>query len=301
MSDEKFGIILAGGTGSRLSPLTMSLNKQLLPVFDKPMIYYPLSTLMLAGVRNICVVTSSEFKLNYKNLLGDGRRFGINIVYRVQDQPTGIPDAFNICADLIRDKETWLILGDNIFVGEGFIERLQSNMSKSAQIFTLKTNNPSPFGVVDFDDFGQPCKIVEKPKEFISNVISVGLYRYRKNLLHNLKHIKKSARGETEITDLNNVYLSQNDLECNPLGRGMFWCDAGTPDSLLDAANYICSMQRANNFLIGSPEEIALHNKWISPLELIDELELRGIKTAYSQYLYTLASDLGGERAHNEA
>lgn len=300
MPNEKFGIILAGGTGSRLNPLTNSLNKQLLPVFDKPMIYYPLSTLMLAGIKNICLITNREFEHNYKKLLGDGQKFGVNIIHRVQEQPTGIPDAFKICEDLILDKEAWLILGDNIFVGEGFIERLTSNMSKSAQIFTLKTNNPNAFGVLDFDDFGKPRRIVEKPTEHISNVISVGLYRYRNNLSNNLKKIKKSARGETEISDLNNIYIDQNDLECNPLGRGMFWCDAGTPETLLDAANYVRSMQRVNNFLIGSPEEIALNKGWILPSELIDELETTGVKTPYSQYLHSLAIKISKTGTSNE-
>ena len=292
MTHNKLGIILAGGSGTRLKPLTHIINKHLLPVFDKPMIYYPISTLMQAGIRDIIIITSPQHINSFKALLGDGSQLGINLEYRVQEEPGGIPQAFQICSDLILNREVWLILGDNIFFGQGFTEHLQRPMSSDAQIFALKVRNPSDFGVIELDVNENPIKIVEKPAQPISELASVGLYRYRHGLEETLRLIKPSVRGELEITDINNLYLEHSKLELNILGRGLYWCDAGTPDRLLDAGHFIKLAQSSNNYIIGCPEEIGLNAGWLDPALVVKKFKLNPAKTIYEKYVLQVAQAL---------
>lgn len=289
MQTNSLGIILAGGSGTRLRPMTNVINKHLLPVFDKPMIYYPISTLMQANIRDIVIITSSEHVSNFERLLGDGNKFGVNFDYRIQESAGGIPQAFEICADLIPNKEVWLTLGDNIFFGQGFSEHLKRPMKKDSQVFALKVKNPSDFGVVELDSYGKPLSITEKPKIPKSELASVGLYRYRSGLEHKLKQLTPSLRGELEITDINNMYIKDGQLELNILGRGLYWCDAGTSDRLLEVGQFIRLSQNSNNYLIGCPEEIALNNGWISPRSIVEKFTQNQPKNHYENYVYQLA------------
>lgn len=253
------------------------------------MIFYPISTLMQANIRDIVIISSKEQIRNFEALLGDGTKFGINFVYRIQENAGGIPQAFEICADLIPNKEVWLTLGDNIFFGQGFSEHLKRPMAKDAQIFALKVKNPRDFGVVEIDSFGNPLSIVEKPKIPKSELASVGLYRYRAGLEYKIKQLTPSSRGEFEITDINNMYIKDDQLELNILGRGLYWCDAGTIERLLEAGQFIKLSQNSNNYLIGCPEEIALDYGWINPSYILEQFTKYRPKNHYQEYVYRLA------------
>ena len=281
------GIILAGGTGSRLYPLTSTVNKQLLPVHDKPLIYYPLTTLISSGIKDICVVASAPDLEHYRQLLGSGQNFGINLSYLVQDKPTGIPQAFPICRDFIGTDNVTLILGDNIFVDSGEIRRTIQGFETGSTIFSYQVKNPSRFGVVEFDRDGFPQKLVEKPTKTKSRSAIPGLYIYDPKVIFLASSLKSSFRGETEITDLNNLYLSRDELTVKALSRGTTWIDAGTPSALSRATNYIFTIETNHGLKIGCPEEAALIRG------LIDETKLEALiskmhECEYKQYLADL-------------
>nr|BCB22825.1 glucose-1-phosphate thymidylyltransferase [Erysipelothrix tonsillarum] len=265
------GIILAGGSGTRLHPLTITVSKQLLPVYDKPMIYYPLSTLMLAGIREILIISTPNDLDNYRNLLGDGTQLGLILEYAVQEKPEGLAQAFVIGESFIGEEKVALILGDNIFYGRNFIKSLENarNMNNGALVFGYPVQNPSDFGVVEFDKNGQVLSIQEKPSKPMSNYAVTGLYFYDNDVIDIAKNIKPSARGELEITDINKEYLRRNSLTVEILGRGFAWLDTGTITSLLEASNFIEIIQKRTGVLISSPEEIAYTNGWINKNQFI--------------------------------
>lgn len=280
------GIILAGGSGTRLYPITKAISKQLLPIYDKPMIYYPLSVLMLANIREILIISNPEFISLYKELLGDGSKFGLSIQYKKQDKPRGLADAFIVGEDFIGGDSVCLILGDNIFYGHGFTGLLKNATSNKdgATIFGYFVKNPIDFGVVEFDKNGNAISLEEKPKNPKSNYAIPGLYFYDNEVINIAKNVKPSARGEIEITDVNKEYLKRNKLKVEVLGRGFAWLDTGTTDSLLNAADFVRTVQKRQGFYIACLEEIAYHNGYISK----EELEIRAKeldKTEYGQYL----------------
>ena len=281
------GIILAGGTGSRLYPLTSAVNKQLLPVHDKPLIYYPLTTLISSGVKDICIVASTTDLVHYRQLLGSGHAFGITLSYLVQDRPTGIPEAFTISRDFIENDNVTLILGDNIFVDSGEIRKTIQEFKSGSTIFSYQVKNPCQFGVVEFDNNGVPQKLVEKPSRTKSRSAIPGLYIFDPKVIFLASSLKPSFRGETEITDLNNIYLSRNELKVKALSRGTTWIDAGTPSALSRATNYIFTIETNHGLKIGCPEEAALIRG------LIDETKLEALisnmhECEYRKYLADL-------------
>ena len=281
------GIILAGGTGSRLYPLTSAVNKQLLPVHDKPLIYYPLTTLISSGIKDICIVASNTDLVHYRQLLGSGHAFGITLSYLVQDRPTGIPEAFTISRDFIENDNVTLILGDNIFVDSGEIRKTIQEFKSGSTIFSYQVKNPCQFGVVEFDKHGVPQKLVEKPSRTKSRSAIPGLYIFDPKVIFLASSLKPSFRGETEITDLNNIYLSRNELKVKALSRGTTWIDAGTPSALSRATNYIFTIETNHGLKIGCPEEAALIRG------LIDETKLEALisnmhDSEYRQYLADL-------------
>ena len=281
------GIILAGGTGSRLYPLTSAVNKQLLPVHDKPLIYYPLTTLISSGIKDICIVAGTTDLVHYRQLLGSGHAFGITLSYLVQDRPTGIPEAFPICRDFIKNDNVTLILGDNIFVDSGEIRKTIQEFKSGSTIFSYQVKNPCQFGVVEFDNNGVPQKLVEKPSRTKSRSAIPGLYIFDPKVIFLASSLKPSFRGETEITDLNNIYLSRNELKVKALSRGTTWIDAGTPSALSRATNYIFTIETNHGLKIGCPEEAALIRG------LIDETKLEALisnmhECEYRQYLADL-------------
>ena len=298
------GIILAGGSATRLYPLTLVTSKQLLPVYDKPMIYYPLSTLMLAGIRDILIISTPTDTPNFEKLLGNGRHFGINLSYAVQEAPDGLAQAFIIGEEFIGDDSVAMILGDNIFYGSGLGHMLR-NAAKNegrATIFGYYVDNPQQFGVVEFDDNGKPVAIVEKPTEVKSNYAVTGLYFYDNRVVEYAKSLKPSARGELEITDINQIYLQNGDLDIRMLGRGYAWLDTGTVESLLDAANFIKTIETLQGIQISAPEEIAYNMRWITYDELVESANKYG-KSSYGAHLLRVAegkilysSDRPGER-----
>ncbi len=259
------GIILAGGSGTRLHPLTLVTSKQLLPVYDKPMIYYPLSALMLAGIREVLIITTPQDQPAFKNLLGTGAQWGMQLEYAEQPEPNGLAQAFVIGADFVRGHPSCLILGDNIIYGHGLSDVLRraSDRTSGATIFGYWVDDPERYGVIEFDDNKQVLSIEEKPKQPKSNWAAIGVYFYDEDVVELVKQIKPSARGEYEITDLNNLYVKLGRLSVEQLGRGFAWLDAGTYDSLLEAAEFIRVLQRRQGQLIAAPEEIAFHNGWI--------------------------------------
>lgn len=267
------GIILAGGSGSRLYPLTLVTSKQLLPIYDKPMIYYPLSTLMLAGIRDILIISTPEDTPRFVSLLKDGKQLGLNLSYAVQEAPNGLAEAFIIGEKFIGNDACCLVLGDNIFYGNGFKKALTNaveNANKGkATIFGYFVNDPERFGVVEFDDSKKPIGIVEKPKNPKSNYAVVGLYFYPKGVSKHAKGIKPSKRGELEITTLNNIYLDKKQLELHLFGRGFTWLDTGTHESLADATSFVQSIEEHQGLKVSCIEEIAYNNGWISKDELI--------------------------------
>ncbi len=286
------GIILAGGAGTRLYPLTQVTSKQLLPVYDKPMIFYPLSTLMLAGIRDILIISTPQDTPNFERLLGDGSRYGINLSYKVQPSPDGLAQAFILGEEFIGDDSCAMILGDNIFYGNGLSKLLkEANLSAEkgkATIFGYYVNDPERFGIVEFDDEGKVISVEEKPKNPKSNYCITGLYFYDNRVVKMAKQVKPSARGELEITDLNRLYLEQDDLNVQIMGRGFAWLDTGTMDSLIDASNFVQITETRQSLMISVPEEIAFINKWINKEDLLDAAEKYG-KSPYGDYLKKVA------------
>ena len=280
------GIILAGGVASRMFPITLSITKQLLPVYDKPMIYYSISTFMIAGIRDILIIVSSNQIENFKNLLGDGSQFGININYEIQQNPNGLPEAFIIGENFIKNNKVALILGDNIFYGNEFSYILKNSIEKhdGATIFLYPSNNPENFGVVEFSDDRKIISIEEKPENPKSNYIVTGLYLYDENVSYYSKSLRKSSRGELEITDLNNIYLKNEKLNYEILGKGFSWIDTGTFDSLYEACEFIKILEKRQGIKISVPEEIAYRNKWISEEELYRQA-FKYKNNSYGKYL----------------
>lgn len=279
------GIILAGGSGTRLYPITKSISKQALPIYDKPMIYYPLSVLMLAGITDILIISTPRDITVFQELLQDGKQLGVNIQYKVQDHPNGLAEAFIIGEEFIGDDKVALVLGDNIFHGYGFTERLEKAVErKEATIFGYHVSDPSSFGVVEFDEEFNVLSIEEKPKQPKSNYAVPGLYFYDNDVIEIAKNIKPSPRGELEITDINNEYLRRGKLKVELFGRGMVWLDTGTHRGLLDAANYVDAIQTRQGLYVSCIEEIAYRKGYISKEELLT-LAQPLLKTDYGQYL----------------
>jgi glucose-1-phosphate thymidylyltransferase len=286
------GLILAGGSGTRLYPLTMITSKQLLPVYDKPMLYYPLSTLMLAGIRDILIISTPRDLPNFERLLGDGRQFGINLSYKVQPSPDGLAQAFIIGEEFIGDDCCAMVLGDNIFYGNGFIPLLKEAVTNAekgeATIFGYYVNDPERFGVVEFNEHGKVISVEEKPRQPRSNYCITGLYFYSSGVAKKAKSIKPSARGELEITDLNRMYLEDGALNVKLLGRGFAWLDTGTIDSLMEAADFVQMIEKRQGIKFSAPEEIAYKNKWINTETLLAAAEYYG-KSPYGKHLKQVA------------
>lgn len=284
------GIILAGGSGTRLYPLTMVTSKQLLPVYDKPMIYYPLSTLMLAGIRDILIISTPVDISNFECLLGDGSSFGINLKYKIQPSPDGLAQAFIIGEDFINGDSCAMVLGDNIFYGSGLGKHLRNAAAKKdgATIFGYYVDDPERFGIVEFDKDGKAVSIEEKPKHPKSNYCVTGLYFYDNRVVEMAKKVKPSERGELEITDLNRMYLEEGSLDVVTLGRGYAWLDTGTIDALSDATEFVKVIENRQGIKISAIEEIAFKNGWISKEKLAESASLYG-KSAYGRHLQQVA------------
>jgi glucose-1-phosphate thymidylyltransferase len=287
------GIILAGGSGTRLYPLTMITSKQLLPIYDKPMIYYPLSTLMLAGIRDILIISTPQDLPNFEKLLGDGSNYGIKLSYKVQPSPDGLAQAFILGEEFIGDDCCAMVLGDNIFYGNGFgkilreaVENAEKN--RRASVFGYYVEDPERFGVVEFDDGGKVISVEEKPKVPKSNYAITGLYFYDNRVVEIAKQMKPSARGELEITDLNRVFLEKGDLDVQLLGRGFAWLDTGTMDSLIEAGQFVQMIEKRQGIKISAVEEIAYKNGWITRDKLLESAERYG-KSTYGQHLKKVA------------
>lgn len=286
------GIILAGGSGTRLYPLTRVTSKQLLPVYDKPMIYYPLSTLMLAGIRDILIISTPTDTPRFEDLLGDGSHFGIKLSYAVQPSPDGLAQAFIIGKEFIGDDECAMILGDNIFYGNGFSKILKKAVENAesgrATVFGYHVPDPQRFGVVEFDENGKVLSVEEKPANPKSNYAITGLYFYPKGVSAQAELVRPSARGELEITTLNSMYLQQNNLDVQLMGRGFAWLDTGTMESLLEAAEFVHMIEKRQGMKISAPEEIAYRFGWINRTELLESAALYG-KSPYGQHLTRVA------------
>ena len=286
---KRKGILLAGGSGTRLYPITMGISKQLLPIYDKPMVYYPLSVLMLAGINEIAIITTPHDNNQYRALLGDGSQWGINLTYIIQPKPEGLAQAFILAEEFLNGSESTLILGDNIFHGDGIRELLQkaNNSTAAANIFGYHVSDPERYGVIDFDANGNVKSIIEKPKKPKSNHAVVGLYFLDETAPDRAKNIKPSDRGELEITSLLNTYLEDKSLLVHQMSRGYAWLDTGTHASLLDAGNFVRTLQKRQGLQIGSPDIVAFENGWLSR----SELELRSekfSKNAYGDYLKSI-------------
>lgn len=286
------GIILAGGSGTRLYPLTMITSKQLLPVYDKPMIYYPLSTLMLADIKDILIISTPQDLPNFEKLLGDGSQFGIRLSYKEQPSPDGLAQAFIIGEEFIGDDSCAMVLGDNIFYGNGFTRMLKEAKENSdkgeATIFGYYVHDPERFGIAEFDENGKVISVEEKPQNPKSNYCITGLYFYDKRVIEYAKKVKPSARGELEITELNRMYLEDDTLNVQLLGRGFAWLDTGTMDSLVEAADYVQMIEKRQGIKISAPEEIAYINKWIDKKNIQKSAERYG-KSPYGEHLRRVA------------
>ena len=287
------GIVLAGGSGTRLYPLTLGTSKQMLPIYDKPMIYYPISTLMLAGIRDILIITTPEDQAGFKRLLGDGSDYGINLKYAIQPSPDGLAQAFIIGEEFIGDDSVCLVLGDNIFYGQHFSERLLNAKVKTKQeiatVFGYQVKDPERFGVVEFDEHQKALSIEEKPEKAKSNYAVTGLYFYDNSVIEKAKKVEPSQRGELEITSINQMYLEESNLRVELLGRGFAWLDTGTHESLNEASGFVQTVQHVQGFKIACLEEIAWRNGWLTSKE-IHQLAQSMKKNEYGQYLIKLSN-----------
>ncbi|MCU1788929.1 glucose-1-phosphate thymidylyltransferase [Pectobacterium polaris] len=286
------GIVLAGGSGTRLYPITRGVSKQLLPIYDKPMVYYPISVLMLAGIREILIITTPEDMPAFQRLLGDGSRFGIELSYAIQPSPDGLAQAFIIGEEFINGERCALVLGDNIYFGQSFGKKLEAVAAKEegATVFGYQVTDPERFGVVEFDQDFKALSIEEKPTKPKSNWAVTGLYFYDKNIVEMAKQVKPSHRGELEITTLNQMYLEQGNLDVELLGRGFAWLDTGTHDSLIEASQFIHTIEKRQGLKVACLEEIAFRKGWLSKQQVADEAKVM-LKTSYGQYLTQLIAE----------
>ncbi len=294
MKDSRKGIILAGGYGTRLSPTTQAISKQLIPIYNKPMIYYPLTTLMLAGIREVLIITTPQDNKIFKRLFKDGSHLGMRIEYEIQIKPRGLAEAFIISEDFIENKNSALILGDNLFHGQNFestLEKVSRNANSSATIFAHLVKDPERYGIVEFNSLQDVISIEEKPEVPKSNYAVTGLYFYDESVCERAKTLKPSKRGELEITDLNNLYLKDGELKVELLGRGMVWLDTGTFDSLHDASSYIRTIESRQRLKVGCPEEIAFRMGWINEIQL-EKLAKNNPKEPYNMYLLNILEDV---------
>ena len=287
------GIVLAGGSGTRLYPITMGVSKQLLPIYDKPMIYYPLSVLMLAGIREILIITTPEDQAGFKRLLGDGSNFGIDLSYEVQEKPEGLAQAFTIGEKFIGREDVCLVLGDNIYYGQGFTPKLKDAVKrakdgKGATVFGYQVKDPERFGVVDFDEHMKALSIEEKPDKPKSNFAVTGLYFYDNRVIDIAKEVKPSVRGELEITCVNSTYLESGALNVELLGRGFAWLDTGTHESLLEAAQFVETLEKRQGYKVACLEEIAFNQGWLSS-EALEKIASNMSKNSYGEYLLSIA------------
>ena len=287
------GIILAGGSGTRLYPITQGVSKQLLPIYDKPMIYYPLSVLMLAGIQDVLIITTPEDLDSFKRLLGNGAQFGIRLEYAIQPSPDGLAQAFIIGEEFIGNSNVCLVLGDNIFYGQGFTPMLKQAVAraKGATVFGYQVKDPERFGVVEFDEHKRAISLEEKPKQPKSNFAVTGLYFYDNDVIQIAKQVKPSERGELEITTVNQMYLERGDLNVELLGRGFAWLDTGTHASLLEAAQFEETLEKPQGYKVACLEEIALNNSWLSKEQVLDIGQSMS-KNDYGQYLISLVNEL---------
>lgn len=294
------GIILAGGSGTRLYPITKAISKQLIPVYDKPLIYYPLSVLMLAGIRDVLIITTPEDQNSFKRLLGDGSEFGVRLSYAVQPKPEGLAQAFLIGEEFIGNDQCSLVLGDNLFFGQGFTPRLKkaADRHEGATVFAYQVMDPENFGVVQFDQQYRALSVEEKPKDPKSNWAITGLYFYDRSVVDIAKRVKPSKRGELEITSVNQMYLEQNKLNVELLGRGFAWLDTGTYDGLIEASQFVETVQKRQGMMVACIEEIAWRNGWLCD----EELKIQGERLAknhYGQYLLQLLERAKHDEAHH--
>ena len=287
------GIILAGGSGTRLYPITKGVSKQLLPIYDKPMIYYPISVLMLAGIQDILIITTPEDKESFERLLGDGSQFGVRLQYAIQPSPDGLAQAFIIGEDFIGDSNVCLVLGDNIFYGQGFTPMLKQAVArqKGATVFGYQVKDPERFGVVEFDEQKRAISLEEKPKQPKSNFAVTGLYFYDNDVIQIAKEVKPSDRGELEITTVNQMYLERGDWSVELLGRGFAWLDTGTHASLLEAAQFVETLEKRQGYKVACLEEIAFNQGWLSQAQIL-EIGRSMSKNDYGQYLISLVDEL---------
>lgn len=286
MNNKRKGVILAGGKGTRLFPVTAGVSKHFLPIYDKPMIYYSLSILMMSDVREILLISTNRDKNSFQNLLGDGSRFGVSIKYKIQDSPNGIAEALILAENFLQQSPSILILGDNFFYGDGLQQKLLkvSRNEKGATIFGYKVKDPGRYGIVEYDNEGKVIKITEKPKKYLSDIAVTGIYFYDNKASEYAKQLKPSKRGELEITDLNNIYLERGELSLEKMGRGYAWLDAGTPDSLLETSQFVQTIEHRQGVKICCPEEIAFKKGWVSKEMILKSLKIYK-NTDYASYL----------------